>query len=83
MFTFIVEYTEQIKGLLPNLQGGLEELPKAANRGVFWIRKKKSGPVRCDIRFSHETVWKPETHMELDEALKGWFMSVGAFSFIS
>ncbi|KAF8513086.1 hypothetical protein JB92DRAFT_2925360 [Gautieria morchelliformis] len=63
----------QVKGVLPNLQAGLEPLSKDANQNVFWVWKRKRDPVRCDIRFS-ENDWQTGTHMELGEALEGWFM---------
>lgn len=64
--------------MLPNLQAGLEPLPGDANYGLFWItrKKKKRDSVPCDVRFSVEKNWRPETQMELDEALREWFTCV-------
>lgn len=53
-------------------------MPRDANYGLFWItrKKKKRDSVPCDVRFSVEENWRPETQMELDEGLREWFKCV-------
>lgn len=66
----------QVKGVLPNLQAGLEPLPPDAKQGLFWLRSPTGRGTPCDIRFNSGNDWKPPVHLSVEEALMGWFTFV-------
>lgn len=63
-----------MKGLLPNLQEGIEDSGTRSTEGAFWVRSPK-GRVRCDPHFNAAAGWEPTGGATLEEALSGWFKS--------
>ncbi|KAH9950743.1 hypothetical protein B0H21DRAFT_686033, partial [Amylocystis lapponica] len=64
----------QMKGLLPNLQGGFEGSDEN-NNDIFWFRQKERR-ICCDTRYSLAEDWIPSETLKVQDAMLLWFKSV-------
>ncbi|KAF4585037.1 hypothetical protein EYR40_001870 [Pleurotus pulmonarius] len=64
----------QMRGLLPNLQAGLEPLdPKCEDEGsIFWVRQKQKR-IKCDIRYDSRSVEHAPVQNDIELLMTDWF----------
>ncbi|KAJ7100601.1 hypothetical protein B0H15DRAFT_816648 [Mycena belliarum] len=61
----------QHRGLLPNLQEGLEPLEPGNLQGTFWLRLPRV--LCCDIRYHRAEGWTPPENVPVAILLRDWF----------